>query len=391
MKSFFLSPVSKQFNLQVPESLRNANSSFIMYKKIKEHINFCNSCDENTNIITSRCILLKQVLYPYGLYISDDVKKQFFLHKGLNLDNWCIPCKEEEIDEKNNILHKNKINYKSNLFLNETGKLYKRCLKKDGLCKCTYNLFVGPFNEKVVVKSPNKKKSFPFKNDSYKKVKLQKPNHFGNKEEEVYFDIKSHLINDSSHNSLQLVDNIIKNIKYLGDAQKEDIIKKYTEEQEDFIISSSNIFCDISIILESYLDGKIEEFQNSLKKSYSLLISDLYNLKKKISIKSNLLYIDYFNQILITLNHSSNIYDQINILKEENKNNLDNANILKDINRLQKYIKNINWNNIGISSLSINASPLKLKPEYIIYHEQYGIPANFNYDRIKLLEIKSNL
>ena len=158
MKSFFLTSVSQQYNLQVPESLRNSNSSFIIYQNIKSHMLNCSSCRDDVPVLLNRCSILKPILYPYGLYISDDVKKNFFLHKGINLDNWCLKCKEEEIETKNNLTHKNKINYKSNIFLKENDKLYKRCLKKDGLCKCTTNLFVGPFNEKVVINKDRKKK-----------------------------------------------------------------------------------------------------------------------------------------------------------------------------------------------------------------------------------------
>ena len=408
MKSFFLSPVSKQYNLQVPESLRNANSSFILYEKIKEHINYCNSCNENTEILTSRCLLLKQILYPYGLYISDDVKKQFFLHKGLNLDNWCIPCKEEEIDEKNNILHKNKINYKSNLFLNETGKLYKRCLKKDGLCKCTSNLFVGSFNEKV------ERKKQKLTRDRRHPEKMQRENKhtehrqppiwqlenketivfpqqiFNSKGDYIYNTIKETLNHHrADNNSLVLVNEIMNNIMELGKAQKEDLIKKVTEEQEVDYIKNSEIYKIIKKLINISINESNDEFIEYYRLNKLDLNELIFKLNKKVKCEINFIYIDYLKTCLHVI---ILIYDKI--CEIDNLNNASNVYrkdsvILNDLVKLKEHLKTLN--NTILNENKISIADINLKPEFRIYHERYGIPNKLIYDPIFLSTIKQEL
>lgn len=164
LRTFYFSPHLRPYNIQIPTSLRNANSTFILYDKLKDHVSSCSSCQETPNIILNRCIILKQILYPYGLYVSDDFpNKGFYLHNGLDLRLWCKPCpddfigkdrdKEKEHKEdrkkeehKHTSKEKETIRYNSSLFLQENPDLYKRCEKKKSkLCDCTTNLFVGPF------------------------------------------------------------------------------------------------------------------------------------------------------------------------------------------------------------------------------------------------------
>ena len=158
LRTFYFSPIVKPYNIQVPLSLRNANSTFILYNNIKNHVSSCSSCQENPVVLLNRCEVLKQILYPYGLYISDDLSnKDFHMHNGLNLRNLCIKCPDiflnnhhddKEGTNKKNTEEKETINYESSLFLQENPDIYKRYTKnpqKKTLCKCTGNLFVGPF------------------------------------------------------------------------------------------------------------------------------------------------------------------------------------------------------------------------------------------------------
>ena len=175
LRTFYFSPIVKPYNIQVLQSLRNTNSSFILYNNIKTHVSSCSSCQEHPVVLFNRCIVLKQILYPYGLYISDDLNnKDFHMHNGLNLRDLCVKCpdvfflnnhhddregsnkkdsnkkeREEREREKREKEEREKetINYESSLFLQENPDLYNLHIKnpqKKKLCKCTGNLFVGP-------------------------------------------------------------------------------------------------------------------------------------------------------------------------------------------------------------------------------------------------------
>ena len=163
LRTFYFSPQVKPYNIQVPQSLRNANSTFILYNHIKTHVSSCSSCQENPVVVLNRCEVLKQILYPYGLYISNDLRnKEFHMHNGLDLQDFCVKCpdvflnnrhdKEKGTEEgtgEGEKKEKETINYESSLFLQEKTNLYKRCNTPAKLCGSTStsksNLFVGPF------------------------------------------------------------------------------------------------------------------------------------------------------------------------------------------------------------------------------------------------------
>ena len=173
LRTFYFSPQVKPYNIQVPLSLRNANSTFILYNNIKTHVSSCSSCQEHPNVLLNRCEVLKQILYPYGLYISNDLRnKDFHMHNGLDLLDFCVKCpdiflnnrhdNEEGMEEgtgegekKEREREENKtIHYDSSLFLQEKTNLYKRCDTPATLygststsnIKRNSNLFVGPFH-----------------------------------------------------------------------------------------------------------------------------------------------------------------------------------------------------------------------------------------------------
>ena len=156
LRTFYFSPQVKPYNIQVPLSLRNANSTFILYNNIKTHVSSCSSCQENPVVLLNRCEVLKQILYPYGLYISNDLRnKEFHMHNGLDLNDFCVKCPEVFLNkrhdngegEKKEREENKTIHYDSSLFLQENLDLYKRYTtnpQKKKICKCTSNLFVGP-------------------------------------------------------------------------------------------------------------------------------------------------------------------------------------------------------------------------------------------------------
>lgn len=82
----------KEYDIQIPLSLRDSNSSFITYRRIKEHVAQCPNCINKREFPLDRCLTFKQILYPYGLFISDNIRPVFYLHNGLDFNDWCKPC-----------------------------------------------------------------------------------------------------------------------------------------------------------------------------------------------------------------------------------------------------------------------------------------------------------
>lgn len=82
----------KEYDIQIPLSLRDTNSSFITYRRIKEHISQCPKCVNKREFPLDRCLSFKQILYPYGLYISDNIRPVFYMHNGIDFNKWCRPC-----------------------------------------------------------------------------------------------------------------------------------------------------------------------------------------------------------------------------------------------------------------------------------------------------------
>jgi len=64
--------------------------------------------------------------------------------------------------------------------------------------------------------------------------------------------------------------------------------------------------------------------------------------------------------------------------------------ILRDKDLLQKYLDSLN-KNFTLISAQIISDALILKPEYIIYHNRYGIPCNLDYDSVLLKQIYDDL
>ena len=79
------------------QNLFNSNISYINNNHLFSKL------EHNNN----ECILLKQVLYPYGHYQSNKVSNMYFPYK-INLDNWCLKKKQCELYTfSNNMNNKN--------------------------------------------------------------------------------------------------------------------------------------------------------------------------------------------------------------------------------------------------------------------------------------------
>ena len=144
-------------------SLFQSNTSFITYQQWINHINKCNHCHYQKNDIfniynNDHCKELKQILYPYGEYISNYISNIYF-PSNLDLNKWCLKkkdcCREivthHRCDYKNFIIN-NKNNYhdiddNKNDRVNNSTSIYHNSNKKQcgkyGLCKNAKPLFIN--------------------------------------------------------------------------------------------------------------------------------------------------------------------------------------------------------------------------------------------------------
>jgi len=89
----------KNNNIEVPLNIYNSNTSFLVYKTLLSHMKDCCNCKCNKDILKLYdCKAVEGILYPYGKYIENNISNNIFLHNRINLDNFCIPCNNTELE-----------------------------------------------------------------------------------------------------------------------------------------------------------------------------------------------------------------------------------------------------------------------------------------------------
>ena len=63
------------------------------FNTVLNHIDDCNCCKSSLKMYNTNCETLKNILYPYGVYISNNISNMYF-HSNLKLDNWCLEKKK---------------------------------------------------------------------------------------------------------------------------------------------------------------------------------------------------------------------------------------------------------------------------------------------------------
>lgn len=91
--------------IMIPMNIYNTNTSFIYYETLLSHIKDCDGCKYCKDIShMCNCKELKGILYPYGLYIANNIPNGISLHKRMAIDYWCLPREDEDamyrIDEE---------------------------------------------------------------------------------------------------------------------------------------------------------------------------------------------------------------------------------------------------------------------------------------------------
>ena len=95
---------------QVPSSLYDSNTSFIVYDKMLLHMKDCNKCRFSKDILQLYdCQEIINILYPYGEYIETNLSSSnMHLHSKINIENFnknskektqnCKSCANNEIE-----------------------------------------------------------------------------------------------------------------------------------------------------------------------------------------------------------------------------------------------------------------------------------------------------
>lgn len=87
-----------------PVSILDTNTSLLRYNQIKAHINNCRYCitADINDICLFQCEELKKILYPYGVYLSDqDDCDNMRFPVALDMSKWCV---QKECPEKSDPL-----------------------------------------------------------------------------------------------------------------------------------------------------------------------------------------------------------------------------------------------------------------------------------------------
>jgi hypothetical protein len=83
-------------------------------------------------------------------------------------------------------------------------------------------------------------------------------------------------------------------------------------------------------------------------------------------------------------------YDKLNTMNVTLQASLEKNKILNSIDSIKKYLESLMRSNY-LFSADITAASAKIKKEYVIYIQMYGIPEGGVFDTIKLGEIINNM
>lgn len=150
------------------------------------------------------------------------------------------------------------------------------------------------------------------------------------------------------------------------------------------------IIDELNILMNYYNLGAFD----ILKKILTVERRDKISLefaKKKNIAKNFLIHDNILNYLNLTLNnfYLSLHYQEIYLATEKNNKNLKKkADILDDLNKLNKYIKDLNkMNDCVFKAPTITAKLAVLKPQYEIYIKRYGLPRYGIFDSLALGDI----
>jgi hypothetical protein len=172
-----------------------------------------------------------------------------------------------------------------------------------------------------------------------------------------------------------------------------DTIEDTFDDTTDNGIGIGNIldYSIIKTIIEFYnelIQGNIEELIPSLSLDK---MSDYFTQLKDITTPNNSTIVGFYTKILYSIYVSGGIKQS-----EMDATNLasiykSDSETLRNPQKLKQYLDELNTRNYLFDPITIVPSLLKIKQEYLIYNQTYGIPTNFTYDFDKLNEIINSL
>jgi hypothetical protein len=148
----------------------------------------------------------------------------------------------------------------------------------------------------------------------------------------------------------------------------------------------SNVVTLLASSNEKLLDVNDDTYNLSLE-MYDNIKIDLETFKRTLDSECCLTeLIDIFQYILTNLYQSSNIKKLYLAEKITAESFRESHDILRDSVKLQKYLDDLK-NNVFITNVDVVAQLMKLKSQFEIYIQLYGIPEYLNFDPFQLKNI----
>lgn len=156
----------------------------------------------------------------------------------------------------------------------------------------------------------------------------------------------------------------------------------------------SSILNELSDIMIYHKNGEYEKIKRELSSEKREKISREISKKKKI-ITSDVddILLDFINNSFVSIQQNLFLHNEYTTAVTKVESMSEKVDTLQDFNKLQAYITNLNLSStISIFPNQIaTISKATLKPQYEIYIQRYGIPANLLWDPILLGDILEEL
>jgi len=170
-------------------------------------------------------------------------------------------------------------------------------------------------------------------------------------------------------------------------------------------VSDNNLLCDCTTFNQLFTSNEftyINEQMSALintkdsASTYKINIDDfdtfnfkLYNIKKLIDPSCcfyNIidLYMNIWRLVYFSFNTKNNFYSNIVNSEQWKQDSI----ILHDMELLKKYLSQMT---LSLPDVTVRTNLALIKPQYVIYHNLYGIPEQFEYDVEKMSNIMTDL
>ena len=132
---------------------------------------------------------------------------------------------------------------------------------------------------------------------------------------------------------------------------------------------------------------------NNNDSSSSLSTSMLSTTKASKNNKNDCLVniVKTYEAILVTLGNYNSVKSELIQKDSQIEQLMSELDMLYDIDKLKKYLAELIAPSV-LGTINVdNIVAINIKPEYLLYHQVYGIPDNYIYDFAKLKLIKESL